>query len=54
MDERRMLLGYSTSPPPLIEDRSGLLEDDSPASLKQADLQTLRGESSLLLKRGNS
>jgi hypothetical protein len=54
VDEQRMLLGYSSSPPSLIEDRSGLLEGDSPAPVKQADLRMLRGESSLLLNRGTS
>jgi hypothetical protein len=54
VDEQSMLHSYFSSPPSLIEDRSGLLEGDSPAPVKQADLQTLRGKSSLLLKRDTS
>ena len=46
IDERKLILGYSSSPPPLSEDHSGLLEDRSPVPSKPTDVQVLRSKQS--------
>jgi len=49
VDEQRLLVGHSSSPPPLIEDRSGLLDEGSDdAALPQAKMQSMRSKYCLL------
>jgi len=49
VDEQRLLASYSSSPPPLIEDRSGLLDEGSDdAALPQAKMLSMRSKYCLL------